>query len=505
MTSDRVAGNLMQTDFLSALPGWLADALPAYLPERRWFGDKARRIHAVEVSEVVPINEVDKPSALAFIDVRFESGDPSQYALLVSHTLRLPADSESVISILDDGYLVDGLTESSVRARLLSTIGGNVAVGAKSLLADHDAAATGTLSELQGAESRLLRAEQSNTSILYGSDVLIKVFRRLQPGINPDVELTKFLSSRAGFDAVPRYLGSISHRTTAGTTSVIACAQEFVPNVGDGWSFVLKKIRDHLLDPGASELLSESAALARQLGIVSARMHLALASDSWTPGLAPEPIRRSDAELWASDYLGLIDRVVTGLNDQFDSFDPETRELATLFLAGAPGLQKREDGFYGLIGKSKTRVHGDYHLGQTLRTLDGSFVVIDFEGEPQRSIEERCRKTSPLKDIAGMLRSFSYARGTATAWLDDSTSLLPSDLIAWEREVRSAFLAGYVATARAGKESFLPLSSEDFENALAVWELDKAAYEVIYEINNRPDWLWIPLSGMLKQSEPASS
>ena len=163
MTSDRVAGNLMQTDFLSALPGWLADALPAYLPERRWFGDKARRIHAVEVSEVVPINEVDKPSALAFIDVRFESGDPSQYALLVSHTLRLPADSESVISILDDGYLVDGLTESSVRARLLSTIGGNVAVGAKSLLADHDAAATGTLSELQGAESRLLRAEQSNT------------------------------------------------------------------------------------------------------------------------------------------------------------------------------------------------------------------------------------------------------------------------------------------------------------------------------------------------------
>jgi maltose alpha-D-glucosyltransferase/alpha-amylase len=218
--------------------------------------------------------------------------------------------------------------------------------------------------------------------------------------------------------------------------------------------------------------------------------------------MAPEPIRRADAERWSADYLAVLDRAKEAVTAYFDHFSPETQEIARLYLRCSPGLTKRNQGFYELIGSSKIRVHGDYHLGQTLRTIDDEFVVIDFEGEPQRTIEERRRKTSPLKDVAGMLRSFSYSRGTASTWITPESALTAADLAIWEREMRRAFLAGYELTARGSGASFLPESKEDFHEALAAWELDKAAYEVLYEINNRPNWLWIPLSGMLKWCEP---
>jgi maltose alpha-D-glucosyltransferase/alpha-amylase len=179
--------------------------------------------------------------------------------------------------------------------------------------------------------------------------------------------------------------------------------------------------------------------------------------------------------------------------------------MADAFLAIAPGLESRASGFDRLIGRAKTRVHGDYHLGQTLRTQGGNFIVLDFEGEPQRSIEERRRKTSPLKDVAGMLRSFSYARGTSTPWLSPGSVVLHADLVNWERGIRDAFLATYISTVADGGGSFLPESAEDMSTALSAWELDKAAYEVLYELNNRPDWLWIPLAAMIKYGAPDSN
>jgi maltose alpha-D-glucosyltransferase/alpha-amylase len=140
-----------------------------------------------------------------------------------------------------------------------------------------------------------------------------------------------------------------------------------------------------------------------------------------------------------------------------------------------------------------------------LRTREDDFVILDFEGEPQRTIEERRRKTSPLKDVAGMLRSFGYARGTATAWLSEDQGTLHSDLIAWERQIRATFLAAYAERVSAGGGAFLPESTDDLRAAVAAWELDKATYEVLYELNNRPDWLWIPLSAMIKHGSPSES
>jgi maltose alpha-D-glucosyltransferase/alpha-amylase len=163
-----------------------------------------------------------------------------------------------------------------------------------------------------------------------------------------------------------------------------------------------------------------------------------------------------------------------------------------------PQLAAQTTGFDRLVGRSKIRVHGDLHLGQILVTPEREFLVLDFEGEPRRSIAERRLKTSPMKDVAGMLRSFSYARGAAEREEAPSAIPSPADLIRWERGVRKAFLDSYLTTSRQGQARFLPVSNDDVRQAIAAWELDKALYEILYELDNRPDWLAIPLSGTLK-------
>lgn len=487
----------------------LSEALPAYLPSRRWFGDKARQISAVDVVATFPIDDLGMPAAFSVVEVAFIIGQPARYVLPI---VVVPASGtviESISSIeFEDsqGYICDALLEPGFRTWLLQTLidGSELRAGTGRLHVDLLGDAPAVLAALRDAPSRVLGVEQSNSSIVYGSGAFIKLFRRLQPGVNPDAELTRFLTAKSNFGNVPRYLGAITYESAGGEPTVVAVAQAFVDATADGWSFVLEVLRSHLNDDDARALIEESRAVARRLGEVTAGMHLALAADPWTPDLAAEPIRAEDAERWSNDYLAMLDAVAAGVARAATDLDTRTAELAAAFLDLVPGLRKRVAGFGQLIGRAKSRVHGDYHLGQTLRTAKGDFMVIDFEGEPQRAIVERRRKTSPLKDVAGMLRSFGYARGTAQSWLTEGTGLLPSDLVAWERTMKHVFLAAYAETARAGGATFLPRSDADLQAAIEAWELDKAVYEVQYELNNRPDWLWIPLSAMIKQGEPTN-
>jgi trehalose synthase-fused probable maltokinase len=482
----------------------LAEALPSYLPARRWFGDKARTITRVEVIASFPIDELGKPAAFNVIEVSFGDGNPARYVLPVVIDANSSAGPD-VIATLETGESVrDALTEPDFRSWMLELLidGSDRVAGAGRLEIDALAASTALLTEAGDLPSRVLGVEQSNSSIVYGATAFIKLFRRLQPGINPDLELTRFLTAKSAFANVPAYLGAITYRSPEGEQTVVAVAQAFVDAVGDGWSFVLDLLRSHLDDAGDREFLAESTSVARRLGEITAEMHVALTADPWSQDLAPEPVRQDDVERWSRDYLEMLDLVVAGIERTSGSIDGQTQELVDAFLRLAPGLRARTAGFDRLLGRAKTRVHGDYHLGQTLRTSAGDFAVIDFEGEPQRTITERRRKTSPLKDVAGMLRSFSYARGTAHQWLREGQGLMPSDLVAWERMVRQAFIDAYVQTARANGAAFLPKTDADLDAALRAWELDKAVYEVQYELNNRPDWLWIPLSAMIKQGEP---
>jgi maltose alpha-D-glucosyltransferase/alpha-amylase len=358
------------------------------------------------------------------------------------------------------------------------------------------------LRSLRGGESRVLQAEQSNSSLVFSDRAFVKFFRKLQVGPNPDVELVRFLTVKAGFAHVPAYLGSLSYRWQTGETAVLAVAQEFVPARSDGWSYV-RSLLDRVIDEGHSGAATvESVAFAEGLGTVTADMHLALSSDPWSAQFAPEIITPEDVAQWKADYLRVLETVIRGLNDKRSELDTFTGELVSAFLAISRGLEARAQGLDRLVGRSKIRVHGDYHLGQTLRTAAGKLVVLDFEGEPQRSLAERREKKSPLKDVAGMLRSFSYSRGAAANTLNPGQAQESATLVAWERKMKAAFLASYTAVAEQHGARFIPLSQSDLQEAVAAWELDKAVYEVLYELNNRPSWLWIPLTGMLKLGEP---
>jgi maltokinase len=274
------------------------------------------------------------------------------------------------------------------------------------------------------AEVRPLGAEQSNSSFLAGGSLVLKVFRRPQDGPHPELEVNRHLAA-AGFRHVPPLYGWVEHEGRA-----VALLQGFVPNAGDGWTWTLAHFRD-----------PDYLAAVRLLGRVTAEMHAALARME-----PPEPISAADARAWT----GAVEAAL-------DAFPQLPRG----------GLRARAAGFAELVGSPKVRVHGDYHLGQVLRTAD-RFVVLDFEGEPARPTAQRRAKASPLKDVAGMLRSFAYARHATGA---DA---------GWEERARRAFLDGYGG-------GFDP-------RALAALELEKALYELRYELAHRPEWARVPLA-----------
>jgi maltose alpha-D-glucosyltransferase/alpha-amylase len=260
--------------------------------------------------------------------------------------------------------------------------------------------------------------------------------------------------------------------------------------VGDGWEEVLRLLQE----PDAA-----GDSVPRRLGEITAQLHMALSSSPWDPAFAPEPITADDIARWTAATTNALESVAHDLRAKRSEVDSETRDLIETFLALVPRLALQATGYERLRGRAKTRVHGDYHLGQTLCTTTGDFIIVDFEGEPQRPIEERRAKTSPLKDVAGMLRSFSYARSVAERTAEAQGSHHgAAALIAWERAARRAFLGAYLAVSRQGHATYLPASDDDVRQALGAWELDKALYEIRYELNNRPDWLRVPLAAVLK-------
>jgi maltose alpha-D-glucosyltransferase/alpha-amylase len=275
-------------------------------------------------------------------------------------------------------------------------------------------------------------------------------------------------------------------------------AQRFVESEADGWRFALDSLRAMLnADKEWEQLHSSWLEDMQLLGETTADLHLQLASASSNREFSPEPITHPDVEAWESEAYGSLERVQVRLG-RINAPDEETSTLIEAFMNALPGLSARRLGFERLVGCSKIRVHGDYHLGQTLRTTDKRFVVLDFEGEPSRPIAERRAKSSPLKDVAGMFRSFNYARGVTERAENGQSHGVPGGLINWERETREAFLSGYLDRARSGHARFLPDSAEDVREALAAWELHKALYEVLYELDNRPSWLGLPLAATLK-------
>jgi trehalose synthase-fused probable maltokinase len=330
------------------------------------------------------------------------------------------------------------------------------------------------------------RGEQSNTSVMLGTGLVLKSLRRPQPGLNPDLEITRFLTTRTEFREVPRLAGWVEYDGRGGTFS-LAVLQEYVPNQGDGWKHVLAALRQRGagIERPSDPLLDE----VQRLGGITGGLHVALASDPAATEFAPEPITRADVDRWADD----IARDLGG-----DDIQRLLRDRAGR-AAGGEGQRARVlAALEPLTTTVKIRVHGDYHLGQVLKTADG-FVIIDFEGEPARPLADRRRRQAALRDVAGMLRSLDYAaHAVGREAPEGERAARLAALTAWEDRARRAFLTGYRAAVAASAAPLVPAAEPALLRVCAAFELEKACYELRYELNNRPDWVAIPLAGITR-------
>ncbi|HEV2446081.1 MAG TPA: maltose alpha-D-glucosyltransferase [Candidatus Sulfopaludibacter sp.] len=394
-----------------------------------------------------------------------------------------------------------------------------------------DARASSALGGVYGGErlaARVGRAEQSNTSILFGDKLILKLFRRLQPGENPDVEIGRFLTEVARFPRIPAFLGDISICPEGGQRTTIAMLQSLAANQGDGWQWFLDQlagffagvrgrpappetgppgfVRRQERRPDAEELAGASVEAAALLGRRTAEMHLALATPTDDRAFAAEPFGTEDLARDAQRIEAQIVTALDGLKAKLPSLADTIADEAALLLSRRRELIRRAHAIEGIAAAGKRiRIHGDYHLGQTLRTggeKSGDFVLIDFEGEPARPLVQRRAKQSPLKDVAGMVRSFSYAAFSGLDRFlagDGSGGEHSERLGGWanflQNTVSGVFLDAYRVTIPSGS-GLLP-SPGEAQALFSAYMLEKALYELLYELNNRPAWLRIPISGIL--------
>jgi maltokinase len=431
-------------------------ALIEYVTQQRWYGAKSRAVMHALVLDSVVLRTTEPQFALALIELTYETGAHDTYQLLYA--------------LLDGELSLDGLDVPQLARELVSAMRSGLTLhGAEGIVEFRPVEGFAGLGrELSAA--RAITAEQSNTSIVFDDELILKAFRRLEAGINPELEILRFLTER-GFPNIAQ-LGGWYQYSGGPISATLGILQEFVGDAIDGWDLAVEELCS------APDAFLERL---RRLGAVTGEMHTTLASDETDPAFAPETPSVEALGLLTATVDEEIGRMFVDLPEDDERLAPilgrgeEVREQLRLLAHG------------GSIGKS-IRTHGDYHLGQTLWAGD-DWVIIDFEGEPARSLAERRRKRSPLRDVAGMLRSFAYV--TTVVSLVRGIDV-PDD---WEEKARRQFLAGYYETVDS---SLLPAGQVACERLLAVYELEKAVYELRYELDNRPEWVGIPVAGVLR-------
>jgi trehalose synthase-fused probable maltokinase len=457
--------------------------LASFLIRQRWFAAKTRAIRALAVVDWAPL-DTEPALLLVLLDV---DGDRYNVPVAVSSG----AAVGSAIARTGAAAVVDAHDDPRLGRRLLAAIAANRRLAGHAGRFCFEPTPGWSFPADPDAEPiRRLSGEQSNTSLVVGDRLVLKSLRRPRPGVNPDLEVTRFLTTRTAFRHVPRLAGWIEYEGASGPAT-LGLLQEFVDNRGDGWSHVLAALAARAgargLGPeaGPDPLVED----LRRLGAITGGLHAALASDASDPDFAPAPIGRADVARWAGD----ITRDLAG--------DDVRRLLAGDAGPGVDvpaGVARALAGLEALVGTAKIRCHGDYHLGQVLKTADG-FAIIDFEGEPARPLEERRLRQSPLRDVAGMLRSLDYAAHAVAFRRPETERPAALDaLTAWEAVARRAFVDGYRDVVARSPVPLAPASEEAFTRACAAFELEKACYELRYEMNNRPDWAAIPLAGIAR-------
>ncbi|HWE41046.1 MAG TPA: putative maltokinase [Gemmatimonadaceae bacterium] len=490
-----------------------SDQLAAFLLERRWFGGKGRAPARVRISEVIRLRGGSlrvgiMVAAVARLDVDDAEGGTTSYQLPLAIVAEdAPCMPSAILARVDGGskkgYLFDALEDERFRAAL-----GNAFAPGTMFASSTDGDAARWVVELVNGggpaqqdlsllPSRVMRAEQSNTSVVYGDAAIFKLFRRLEPGTNPDVEIGHFLTTRTRFTHTPPLLGVVRYEGSDGLHSIAGMLQGFLPGSTDAWHHALDQSRSYFADRGGEETAHPFADDAERLGRITRELHDALASPHDDASFTPRPATRADVERWADSARRRIEDALSLLGERVDAGRVTDVRTARGVIEHREAYLSRLDELVAVIGGDAgqlIRHHGDYHLGQVLRTRDGDFQIIDFEGEPARPLAERRERSSALRDVAGMLRSFAYAAATLAAergsdGADDATLRRAAR---WERGAREAFLGGYLGGASA---SFLPPTGQRVDALRELFETEKVFYEMSYELNNRPAWVWIPIAG----------
>ena len=528
------------------------EVLPAYLPRCRWFGGKGRSILRVDIQDrVLPPDGSEW--ALLFLRVEYMDGSPETYMLPLARAEGSEAKAirdQAAASILaevggtgdggihvngaesghGDAILYEAIHHAGFRFQIMRLIAtGGAWPGLSGIL--RGLARQDAFKEplAEGADSHVLKAEQSNTSIIFPGRFFLKLLRRLEEGENPELEILRFLDEQTTFRNAPPYAGVLEYAAGGNATYSIAIAEGLVAHEQVAWTHALQAAGRHIsrLMENRSQLGKppETAAgswignisatqgdaaggmamldgptleFARMLGSRTAEMHLALASRPDLPAFAPEPFSRLYQRSLYQSMRNQVGRVFEGLAKALPRLPEERRELGRMVLEARPrvlgafaGLLER------LIPTVKIRVHGDYHLGQVLYT-GKDVVILDFEGEPARSLSERKLKRSPCKDVAGMIRSFHYAIHSAwpqpLALREEERKNLEPWAEIWPERMTAGFLEAYLETA--GDAAFVP-EPKDWEILMRAYLMEKAVYELGYELNNRPAWAHIPMLGIL--------
>jgi maltose alpha-D-glucosyltransferase/alpha-amylase len=499
------------------------EVLPAYLPTCRWFGGKERVMRELKIAQNVPLGADPAAARLLVVEVAFADGLPDSYVLPVALadekvTARLAAEApQSVIARLDGQHSIcDALQLPETRATLLRLIAGEApAPGRTRVVGSAGPAFDPAALERALTNSRLLGADQSNASIAYGGETwFLKVLRKIERGQHPDAEITRFLSEHARVPGATPFGGTLTLADPAGDAT-LGLLVGFTQNQGDGWTYTLDALarffdrvleaRRELDDAAAADLIGAVyPERARQLGRRTAELHRALASAPDLPDFAPEPFSTLYQRSLYQAMRGAAGRVLRQLKRQLSTLPEDARADAAGLLADHAQLLIIFSRLLDhKIDTAKIRTHGDFHLGQVLNT-GKDFVIIDFEGEPRLPLSERRLKRSPLRDVAGMLRSFDYAATTALREeREDDRQLLAPWARTWVTRIRAEYLAAYLETATPA--GFLPASADDTQLLLEVFQLDKALYEIGYELSYRPHWVSTPLRAVIEMLARANS
>ena len=500
------------------------ESLPAYLPKRRWFASKDAAVESIKICYSVPFGDPQRPVLLSEIAVQtagrtdlyqlplgfldegdFDTALPQQLAM--ARVRRGPQ-----VGLLTDAFalkqFVLGVIQGLREEQVLPCGEGEIRFEPMARLAEIELP--------DDAEVRYLTAEQSNSSAIIDSSMMIKVLRRISSGVHPELEMGRFLTEQ-GFNHISAMLGQVTRVNKQGEQHALMVVQRFLDNQGDAWEWTLntldRAVRDQIaggvsLHENQFSALEELEAFNRLLGQRLGEMHMTLAASTEDAAFASEPTRPADTREWTQLIGAQVARALDLLQNRRGELERKTATLVDQLLGQREQLMAEVKRLAErTVGGLRTRVHGDLHLGQVL-VVQGDAYFIDFEGEPARSLEERRAKLSPFKDVAGLLRSFEYAAAMVMRNAQISDSSEAADLArraisdAYQQSARSVFLEAYRDATAQMPHAWKDANGADA--ALALFSLEKTAYEVAYEAENRPAWLPVPLQGLAALAQQIS-